>query len=68
MQSNEERQEREVEAVEMALAGLRQALAWAPIDSCSWRALAVLVPEFERRRRTLGGPSREGSRPTSRPL
>lgn len=34
--------QREIEGVEMALAGLLQALAWMPGDCCSRRSLAPL--------------------------
>jgi hypothetical protein len=52
---SEEGSEREREALEMGLAGLRQGLAWSPTGCPTWRAFSVLVPDLEFRLRAIGG-------------
>lgn len=50
----EERQERELEAGEMWLAGTVDALSWAPIESPIYNAARAMLPEIRFRLEVLG--------------
>jgi hypothetical protein len=59
--------ERELEAVEMAIAGLTQGVSWAPEGSPTSQACDALIVEFRERARALGGPEPLPAPPTLLP-